>query len=155
MWKHHMEVVEACGSFNMIQLKCPSFSIHVLFCVLFNLSFHLPENTAAFFALKILCSQPCLYHPKKYPFDEMINLIICFWHSDYPTLWSREGIWDRHPGWFRAFGGIHLPYFLKWMIVGHEWRQSLSIGGGSTILSILPPVVEARGSWYICSQHRF
>lgn len=86
MPKHHMEAVEACGSFNMIQLKCPSFSIHVLFCVVSVPSFHLPENTAAFFDLKILCFlNPAFIIPRNI-LDEMINLIICFWHSDYPTL---------------------------------------------------------------------
>ena len=144
-------------SFNIIQLKCPSFSMHILFCVLFNLNFHLPENIPQllFFISRSCALSPAFYHPKKYPFDEMINLTICFWHSDYPTLWSREGVRGWYPGWFWAFGGILLPYFLKWIIVGHEWRHSLSIWGGSTVLSILPPAVEARGSGYICSRHRF
>lgn len=28
-----------------------------------------------------------------------------------------------------AFGGIHLTYFLKWMIVGHEWETEPSLSG--------------------------
>ena len=78
-------LVEAwCISFNMIQLKCPSFSMHILFCVLFNLNFNLPENIPQllFFNLKILCIQPCLLPSQEISFwwdDKLNHLLLAQW----------------------------------------------------------------------------
>lgn len=68
-------------------------------------------------------------------------------HSDYYTLWQyRRDLGPVH-GMFFTFGEIHSPYFQKWIIVGHELRQSLSRAGVDAIfLSVPPPAVEARGS---------